>query len=50
MSEKPFDDPAALAGSPELQRATFRRVRDEIDSRIQASLGAPAGTGKPRWR
>lgn len=33
-----FDDPAAREGSPELQRAKFRRVRDEIDERIQAWL------------
>jgi arsenate reductase (thioredoxin) len=37
-----FDDHAAAAGSAELQLATFRRVRDEIDTRIQAWLRTPA--------
>jgi arsenate reductase len=36
-----FDDPAAFEGSPELQLAKFRRVRDDIDTRIQAWLRAP---------
>lgn len=43
-----FDDPAELEGSPELQRAKFRRVRDEIDSRIQAWLREPERTGGVR--
>lgn len=30
----PFDDPATPQGSPELQLAKFRRVRDEIAARI----------------
>lgn len=30
----PFDDPAAFRGSPEETLAEFRRVRDEIQSRI----------------
>lgn len=33
-----FDDPAALEGSPQLQLAKFRRVRDEIDARVRAWL------------
>lgn len=41
-----FDDPAALDGSPDLQLAKFRRVRDEIDSRIQAWLRTPESSGK----
>lgn len=43
-----FDDPAALEGSAELQRAKFRRVRDEIDARIQAWLRAPERAGSVR--
>lgn len=43
-----FDDPAALEGSPELQRTKFRRVRDEIDARIQAWLRAPESAGSVR--
>lgn len=31
-----FDDPAAATGSEEDRLAVFRRVRDEIDGRIQA--------------
>ncbi len=33
-----FDDPAAREGSPDLQLAKFRRVRDEIDARIRQWL------------
>ena len=40
-----FDDPAALEGSAELQLAKFRRVRDEIDARIQAWLRARSAPG-----
>jgi len=36
----PFDDPAAASGSPEHVRAEFRRIRDEIDARINAFLAA----------
>ena len=43
-----FDDPAALEGPPELQRAKFRQVRDEIDTRIQAWLRAPERAGSVR--
>lgn len=42
----PFDDPAAHQGSPELQLAKFRRVRDEIGARIDQwlrELRPPAG-------
>ena len=47
-AEKPrvlFDDPAALEGPADSQRAKFRRVRDEIDARIQAWLRAPERVG-----
>ena len=30
----PFDDPAAFAGSPEATLNEFRRIRDEIKTRI----------------
>jgi arsenate reductase len=33
-----FDDPTEPQGSPELQLAKFRRVRDEIDARLKAWL------------
>lgn len=45
-----FDDPGVLKGSPELQLAKFRRVRDEIDRRIQAWLHTPESTGKSQSR
>jgi arsenate reductase (thioredoxin) len=34
----PFDDPTRVEGSPEIQLAKFRRVRDEIDARLRAWL------------
>ena len=34
----PFDDPAEFAGSDEERLAGFRRVRDQIDERIQSWL------------
>jgi len=34
----PFDDPIGDEGSPEVQLARFRRVRDEIDTRLRAWL------------
>lgn len=34
----PFDDPARSEGSPGLQLATFRRVRDAIDAQLRAWL------------
>lgn len=34
-----FDDPAEAQGSPEEKLAVFRRVRDEIASRIRTWLG-----------
>lgn len=37
-----FDDPAALEGSPDLQLAKFRRVRDEIDERLRRWLSEAA--------
>lgn len=36
----PFEDPAAPQGSEEDRMAVFRRVRDEIDARIQVWLSA----------
>jgi arsenate reductase len=39
----PFEDPAAVEGSPEDRLAAFRRVRDEIDTRLRAWL-AEQGT------
>ena len=45
-----FEDPTRSQGSPELQLAKFRRVRDEIDARIRAWLHQlPAETETP-WR
>lgn len=45
-----FEDPAASASlGPELQLAKFRRVRDEIDARIQAWLEKETGPdARPR--
>lgn len=34
----PFDDPAAIEGPKEKQRAAFRRVRDQIDARLREWL------------
>ena len=34
----PFDDPAAFVGSPEATRNEFRRIRDEIKTKILAWL------------
>ncbi len=36
----PFEDPAAAQGSEEDRMGVFRRVRDEIDARIQVWLSA----------
>lgn len=41
----PFDDPAGATGSEEEIMAEFRRVRDEIGSRIEEYLRRP-GTGE----
>ncbi|GGR74265.1 protein-tyrosine-phosphatase [Deinococcus seoulensis] len=38
----PFEDPAAAQGREEDRQAVFRRVRDEIDARIQVWLSALA--------
>ena len=38
----PFEDPAAATGSDEERLAVFRRVRDEIDARIQAWMAPRA--------
>ena len=34
----PFDDPVRTEGGPELQLAKFRRVRDEIETRVRTWL------------
>jgi arsenate reductase len=34
----PFDDPARTEGGLELQLAKFRRVRDEIETRVRTWL------------
>jgi len=34
----PFEDPAALQGSEEVRKAAFRKVRDQIHSRIMVFL------------
>jgi arsenate reductase len=34
----PFDDPAAITGTEEEELAAFRRVRDQIDEKIQSWL------------
>jgi arsenate reductase len=34
----PFPDPTRRGGGPEVQRAAFRRVRDQIDERVRAWL------------
>ena len=38
----PFEDPAAATGTDEERLAVFRRVRDEIDHRIQDWLAEKA--------
>jgi arsenate reductase len=38
----PFDDPAAVAGSDEIRHAAFRRIRDQIHSRIMVFLNGDA--------
>lgn len=35
-----FDDPAAVEGADAVRLAAFRRIRDEIDGRIQAFVAA----------
>ena len=35
----PFEDPAAVEGSAEIRRAAFRKVRDQIQARIEGSIG-----------
>ena len=34
----PFDDPAAVEGTDQVKLAAFRRVRDEIEAKVQAWL------------
>ncbi|HEY3395126.1 MAG TPA: arsenate reductase ArsC [Lacipirellulaceae bacterium] len=34
----PFDDPAAVEGTEDKRRDAFRRIRDQIDQRLQAWL------------
>ena len=41
----PFDDPAAVGGTPEEKLAAFRRVRDQIDERIQQWLAGAEAAG-----
>lgn len=41
----PFDDPAAVAGSPEERLAAFRQVRDQIDARIRHWLAGSESAG-----
>jgi arsenate reductase len=38
----PFEDPAAVQGSEEERLAVFRRVRDEIDTRVRTWVEAQA--------
>ncbi len=38
-----LEDPAAASGSPEQRKAVFRRVRDEIGSRLREFLINPSG-------
>lgn len=38
----PFEDPAAARGSEEERLAAFRRVRDQIQARLEAYFGATA--------
>lgn len=34
----PFEDPAAVVGSEELRKSSFRRIRDQIQARIKIFL------------
>ncbi len=44
----PFDDPADATGTDDEKMSVFRRVRDQIQDRIQAFLtGDPATHGSP---
>lgn len=38
----PFDDPAAVAGSEEVRRQAFRKIRDQIHGRIRLFLDSTA--------
>jgi arsenate reductase len=44
----PFDDPAAVAGTEELQLQAFRRVRDQIDARLRDWLHSLDEERKPQ--
>jgi arsenate reductase len=44
----PFDDPAAVEGSEEVQLAAFRRVRDQIDARLREWLRGLDEDEKPQ--
>lgn len=41
----PFEDPAAVSGSEEERKAAFRKVRDQIHSRIMVFLGESTKEG-----
>jgi arsenate reductase len=43
-----FDDPSAATGSGEQRLAVFRRVRDEIQARVEAWLGEGAAPPEAR--
>ncbi len=47
MLHWPFDDPAHLTGTDESKRSVFRRVRDEIRTRIHAYLSYPEEAASP---
>ena len=44
----PFDDPAAVEGTDEVQLEAFRRVRDQIDTRVREWLRGLNEEEKPR--
>ena len=44
----PFEDPAAVEGSEEVRKASFRRIRDQIHGRIMVFLdGHESACGSP---
>jgi len=44
----PFEDPAAVEGSEEVRKASFRRIRDQIHGRIMVFLdGNESACGSP---
>ena len=44
----PFDDPAAVEGTEEVQLEAFRRVRDQIDARLREWLRSLDEEEKPQ--